>query len=148
MKESYFVLEVSPAFDNMYFLLLLFFRTFPPPENTDDFIDKNPRKTQVAFPRGFSACGDCGHLSQTATHSQHVEENLPILQKLLTRCGVVGEHNDPQSRCLCQEKFCFSNFEAVGNYQIWKGWNNLWKQLLFWSFAHIYCMAERQYHKR
>lgn len=129
-----------------FIFFVCFSERFPLENPDDDFIDKNPRKTQVAFPRGFTACVDCGHLSQRATHSQHVEENLPFLQKPLTRCGVVGERNDPQSSCLCQENFCCENARKNQSFEITKyrrvETSFLWKQLVFWYFVHIYCTAD------
>lgn len=71
-------------------------------------LTKTPQKnTGSAFPRGFTACGDCGHLSQRATHSQTCggkPSNPAEATDTLWACGWTQ-----QSRRLCQENSSFSN---------------------------------------
>lgn len=94
----------------MCYFALVFLERFPPENPDDDFIDKKPpRKAQVAFPHGFTACGDCSHLSPRATRSQHVEEKpSPLLQEPWTAVGL-WEHKHPQSRCRCHQDLCWEN---------------------------------------
>lgn len=99
------------GFTQLLITFFFFFGRFPPWKSRWWFYwQKPPRKTQVApspvdsLPAEIAAI--CHRERRTV---KHAEENLPILQKLLTRCGLVGEHNNPQSRRLCQENSSFSN---------------------------------------
>lgn len=112
----------------IFLFLFLFFTMFPLWKPRWWFYWQNPQKNTGSFPVWIHCLRRLRpSVTESDTHSQHTIQNLPVLQKILTCCGVGGEHSDPQLSCLCQENFCFSilweRLEAVGDDQIWKGWN-------------------------